>query len=117
MIHPTATEHGATQGATGSWHQLHLNANCSILIDCSLFQAEAACIDLPIGGIKAPLLTRNHLDNVGRTPDLLSAGFSCPINFNHPTAKLLPLVPEDALVFGAASVKRDVERAVSALNA
>ena len=102
MAYPAVTHHGAIHGITGSCHQLHVSADHSVLIDCGLFQGEDANrsprlrIDFPIESIRALLLTHIHLDHVGRIPGLLAAGFRGPIIRTQPTAKLLPLVLEDA---------------------
>lgn len=118
MAYPAVTHHGATRGVTGSCHQLHLNAHCSVLIDCGLFQGEDArgssglCIDFPLDGIQALLLTHIHLDHVGRVPGLLAAGFSGPIICSQPSARLLPLVLEDALRLGDTQGKASIERLV-----
>lgn len=116
MAYPAVTHHGATQGVTGSCHQLHLDATCSLLVDCGLFQGEDArassglSIDFPIDGIQALLLTHIHLDHVGRIPGLLAAGFGGPIICSEPTARLLLLVLEDALRLGVTRDKGSVER-------
>lgn len=118
MAYPAVTHHGAIHGVTGSCHQLHFSVDHSVLIDCGLFQGEDARrapglhIDFPIVGIQALLLTHIHLDHVGRIPGLLAAGFSGPIICSQPTAKLLPLVLEDALRLGVTRDEGDVERAL-----
>ena len=118
MAYPVVTHHGAIYGVTGSCHQLHLSADCSVLIDCGVFQGDDVRrspgyrIDFPIGGIQAVLLTHIHLDHVGRVPALLKAGFSGPLICSQPSARLLPLVLEDALRLGAAQNEARVERMV-----
>ena len=42
------------------------------------------------------ILTHVHIDHVGRIPALLAAGYRGPILCSEPSAKLLPLVLEDA---------------------
>lgn len=49
-----------------------------------------------IDGILAWVVTHVHLDHVGRIPVLFSAGFPGPILCSEPSARLLPLVLEDA---------------------
>lgn len=116
MTYPVITHHGAIVGVTGSCHQLHLNAVSSLLIDCGLFQGEGTgrspgpAIDFPISGIEALLVTHIHLDHVGRIPGLLAAGFKGPIICSQPSARLLPLVLEDALRLGVTQEKATIER-------
>ncbi len=98
--------HGAHEGVTGSCHQLVWEQNKSLLVDCGIFQGADALkhpnpeIEFSLGGIESLLLTHVHIDHVGRVPYLLAAGFDKPIYCSGPTAKLLPLVMEDALKIG-----------------
>ena len=115
------THHGAVNGVTGSCHQLHIDNNNSVLIDCGLFQGmeegkeedkeksqEAGklqgeshlTINFNISTVKALIVTHCHIDHVGRIPYLLAAGFRGPIYATTATAALLPLVIEDALKVG-----------------
>lgn len=104
------THHGATNGVTGSCHQLHWTKHRSILIDCGLFQgAETAPdksrfdqlqVNFPVNDIDALVVTHVHIDHVGRIPYLLAAGFNGIIYCSEPSAYLLPLVLEDALKIG-----------------
>lgn len=55
-------------------------------------------------------MTHIHIDHVGRVPDLIAAGFKKPIYCSVPTAKLLPIVLEDALRIGVTRNKRLIER-------
>jgi len=102
--------HGAVGGVTGSCHQLFFPAGESLLVDCGLFQGAEArdrvdmSIEFPLAGIRALLLTHCHIDHCGRVPWLLGAGFDGPIYATQATAKLLPLVLEDAIKVG---VSRD----------
>jgi len=103
MEYPSLSHHGGTRGVTGSCHQLHLDAATSLLIDCGLEQgseatpgAESAALGFDIQGIQALVITHVHLDHVGRIPALLAAGFRGPILCSEPSARLLPLVLEDA---------------------
>lgn len=103
MQFPSISHHGGTRGVTGSCHQLHLDSTTSLLIDCGLEQgAEVASGSgqLPsafeVQGIRALVITHVHLDHVGRIPALLAAGYRGPIICSEPSAKLLPLVLEDA---------------------
>lgn len=107
MSFPQIEHHGAKDGVTGSCHQLRMNATTSLLIDCGLFQGNDAsipgepgsdrlAIEFPLDTIKALVATHVHIDHVGRIPYLLAAGFEGPILCSEPSAKLLPIVLEDA---------------------
>ena len=102
---PTIHHHGAINGVTGSCHQLMLAPDASLLIDCGLFQGNDAAprggpdelaIGFDISTVRALLVTHVHIDHVGRIPWLLAAGFKGPILCSEPSARLLPLVLEDA---------------------
>ena len=77
-----------------------------MLVDCGLFQGEDARrrsslhIEFSLEGVHSLVLTHAHIDHVGRLPYLLSAGFRGKIFCSRPTARLLPLVMEDALKIG-----------------
>ncbi|MGP9625787.1 MBL fold metallo-hydrolase [Halomonas sp. AOP42-A1-22] len=100
--------HGGAIGVTGSCHQLILNNEHSLLVDCGLFQGKDAAkdsfeqlkIEFDISTVKALIITHVHIDHVGRLPYLLAAGFTGPIICSEPSATLLPLVIEDALKIG-----------------
>ncbi|UCJ15182.1 MBL fold metallo-hydrolase [Pseudomonas sp. MM211] len=120
MDYPHITHHGAQDGVTGSCHQLHMAANSSVLIDCGLFQgadasadgarADHQIIDFPLDGIRALIVTHVHADHVGRIPYLLAAGFKGPILCSEPSAKLLPIVLEDAFKLTFSRDQKQVER-------
>ena len=101
--------HGAVNGVTGSCHQLNINANSAVLIDCGLFQGDEKAsssndnsleIEFDISDVTALIITHCHIDHVGRIPYLLAAGFKGPIFCTTATASLLPMVIEDALKVG-----------------
>lgn len=107
MPYPEVIHHGAVNGVTGSCHQLSMADSHSLLVDCGLFQGaettasgklgiENLGIEFSLQGIKALVITHVHADHVGRLPYLLAAGFKGPILCSEPSAKLLPLVLEDA---------------------
>ncbi|MEL0633158.1 MBL fold metallo-hydrolase [Pseudoalteromonas carrageenovora] len=102
--------HGAVNGVTGSCHELAINTQTSILIDCGFFQGEDAKADLSIefdiANISALIITHCHIDHVGRIPYLLASGFKGTIFTTPASASLLPLVIEDALKVG---VTRDTK--------
>ena len=121
MSFPIIDHHGAVNGVTGSCHQLHADAANSYLIDCGLFQgaetnASGATgqgsldIEFPLDTVKALIATHVHIDHVGRIPYLLAAGFKGPILCSEPSAKLLPIVLEDAFKLGVSRDQKQVER-------
>ncbi|WP_417776498.1 MBL fold metallo-hydrolase RNA specificity domain-containing protein [Stutzerimonas xanthomarina] len=121
MTYPHIEHHGAKDGVTGSCHQLLMNAATSLLIDCGLFQgndasipdepgADRLAIEFPLDGIKALVSTHVHIDHVGRIPYLLAAGFDGPILCSEPSAKLLPIVLEDAFKLGVSRDRAKIEK-------
>ena len=104
------SHHGAVNGVTGSCHELHIDTNNSILVDCGLFQGEEAspggsnheqlAIDFPLKNVRALVVTHVHIDHIGRIPYLLAAGFKAPIYCSQASALLLPEVLEDAVKIG-----------------
>ncbi|MBV1789413.1 MBL fold metallo-hydrolase [Marinobacterium sp. D7] len=120
--------HGAKDGVTGSCHQLHIDDRQSLLIDCGLFQgaevsgtqhddSDPQAIPFSTDGIRALIVTHVHIDHVGRIPWLLAAGFKGPIICSEPSARLLPLVLEDAFKLGISRDTRLVERYLAQLSA
>ena len=121
MRYPDILHHGAVSGVTGSCHQLQMDDEHALLIDCGLFQgaetspegragAGKLAIDFSLDGIKALVATHVHIDHVGRIPYLLAAGFKGPILCSEPSAKLLPIVLEDAFKLGFSRDQKQVER-------
>ncbi len=112
---------GAVKGVTGSCHQLFINENNSILIDCGLFQGADSSIskkgiDFDISNVQALIVTHCHIDHVGRIPYLLAAGFQGPIYATEATAILLPLVIKDALKVGVTRDKRLIDAYLAKLK-
>lgn len=111
MHFPSLTHHGGVRDVTGSCHQLHLDATTSLLIDCGLEQHdESGALGFDSQGVQALIVTHVHLDHVGRIPALFAAGFRGPIYCSEPSAKLLPLVLEDAYKLGIRRVRAHVAR-------
>ncbi len=109
------THHGGHLGVTGSCHELHFTDSRSVLIDCGMFQGQDARgrdgmdIDFPIEHVQALILTHVHIDHIGRIPYLLDAGFNKPIYCTKPTAKLLPIMLEDAMRLGITRNRRVIK--------
>jgi len=123
----TISHHGAVRGVTGSCHELHLDSENSVLIDCGLFQGaetsphgshfEQLSIDFPVTTVQALVVTHCHIDHVGRIPYLLAAGFKGPIYCSEPTAELLPLVLKGAIKIGFTKDKALVEKFLALIQA
>lgn len=123
MEYPVLSHHGGIRGVTGSCHQLHIDSSISLLVDCGLEQGrdapagrEFAPISFDITGICALIVTHVHLDHVGRIPALLAAGFRGPIICSEPSARLLPLVLEDAYKLGISADPVQVDRYLALLQ-
>jgi len=98
-----------------------MDASHSLLIDCGLFQgnetsasgragAGQPAIEFSLATIQALVVTHVHIDHVGRIPYLLAAGYKGPIYCSEPSAKLLPIVLEDAFKLGFSRDQNDIER-------
>lgn len=123
-MYPQISHHGAVSGVTGSCHELHAYTAHSYLIDCGLFQGADASsdrkagqgsfeIEFPLDTVRALIVTHVHIDHVGRIPYLLAAGFDGPILCSEPSAKLLPIVLEDAFKLGVSRDQKQVERYIA----
>ncbi|AUN95739.1 MBL fold metallo-hydrolase RNA specificity domain-containing protein [Pseudazoarcus pumilus] len=108
-IWPKLIHHGGIDGVTGSCHRLRFSADRSLLVDCGLFQGQDADrgdgldqhrVRFPVDDVLALVVTHVHIDHIGRLPYLLAAGYAGPILCSVPSARLLPLVIEDALKVG-----------------
>lgn len=127
-MNPVILHHGARNGVTGSCHQLFVEGDNSLLVDCGLFQgaetapdgrsgADRLEIDFPLEGIGALVLTHVHIDHCGRLPWLLAAGFKGPILCSEPSARLLPIVLADAFAVGVSRDRALVERYLKLVEA
>ncbi len=123
MDYPGLTHHGAVRGVTGSCHQLHLGPGVSLLVDCGAEQgadatsgAQGNALGFDITGIQALIVTHVHLDHVGRIPALLAQGYRGPILCSEPSARLLPLVLEDAFKLGIDSTPAQVARYIALVH-
>ncbi|MCJ0972462.1 MBL fold metallo-hydrolase [Pseudomonas sp. PS1] len=125
MLYPIIEHHGAKDGVTGSCHQLHIGAENSLLVDCGLFQGNDASlpsgnsrldIEFSLETVKALIVTHVHIDHVGRIPYLLAAGFEGPILCSEPSAKLLPIVLEDAFKLSVSRDQAHIERYIQLIE-
>lgn len=121
MRYPSIIHHGAVTDVTGSCYQLQMDDEHALLIDCGSFQgeetspgesagAERLAIEFPLQGMLAMLTTHVHIDHVGRIPYLLAAGFKGPILCSEPSARLLPIVLENAFKPGFSRDQKQVQR-------
>ncbi|WP_051252697.1 MBL fold metallo-hydrolase RNA specificity domain-containing protein [Ferrimonas kyonanensis] len=117
--------HGAASGVTGSCHQLYLDDQHSILVDCGLFQGDdlerrspdGHHIDFDLDQVQALIVTHCHIDHIGRIPYLLAAGFRGPILCSQASAYLLPLILEDAIKLGFTRDRTLVSRFLDQIRA
>ncbi|MCC5883392.1 MAG: MBL fold metallo-hydrolase, partial [Halomonas sp.] len=91
----------------------------ALLVDCGLFQGQDAdhldsldqhTVRFPVKDVLALVVTHVHIDHIGRLPYLLAAGYKGPILCSVPSARLLPLVIEDALKIGFTRDRALIER-------
>ena len=67
-------------------------------------------VTFPVDDVLALVVTHVHIDHIGRLPYLLAAGYRGPILCSVPSARLLPLVIEDALKLGFTRDRKLIER-------
>src|SRR5690554_117548 len=117
--YPLLLHHGGASGVTGSCHRLQIAEDRALLIDCGLFQGQDADrvdafeqlqVRFPVEDVLALVVTHVHIDHIGRLPYLLAAGWRGPILCSVPSARLLPLVVEDALRVGFTRDRALIER-------
>jgi metallo-beta-lactamase family protein len=125
MDYPTCLHHGAAGGVTGSCHRYLASADAHLLVDCGLFQGQDVTapdhhsqhrIEFDLTAIRALVVTHVHIDHVGRIPYLFAAGFRGPIICSEPSARLLPLVIEDALKVGFTKDEALINRFLAAVE-
>ncbi|WP_170307378.1 MBL fold metallo-hydrolase RNA specificity domain-containing protein [Pseudomonas fluvialis] len=115
------THHGRAAGVTGSWHPLQVDAENNLLFDCALFEsletspegnidAERLAIAFALARVNVHVANHLQVDHVGRIPYLLVVGFKGPTLCSEPSAKLLPIVLEDAFKLGFSRDQKQVER-------
>jgi len=123
--HPTCLHHGAAGGVTGSCHRYLASADAHVLVDCGLFQGQDVTapdhhsqhrIACDLTAIRALVVTHVHIDHMGRIPYLFAAGFRGPIMCSEPSARLLPLVIEDALKVGFTKDETLINRFLAAVE-
>ncbi|QTP58878.1 MBL fold metallo-hydrolase [Billgrantia antri] len=111
--------HGGGAGVTGSCHRLQIAPDRALLVDCGIFQGQDAehldgleqhKVRFPVDDVLALVVTHVHIDHIGRLPYLLAAGYQGPILCSVPSARLLPLVIEDALKIGFTRDRHLIER-------
>ncbi|WP_326521438.1 MBL fold metallo-hydrolase [Halomonas kalidii] len=111
--------HGGGAGVTGSCHRLQIAPGRALLVDCGIFQGQDAehldsleqhQVRFPVEDVLALVVTHVHIDHIGRLPYLLAAGYQGPILCSVPSARLLPLVIEDALKVGFTRDRALIER-------
>lgn len=73
-------------------------------------------IRFPLDGIEALIATHVHVDHIGRIPYLLEAGFHKPIYCTKPTAKLLPIMIEDAMRVGITRNRRVIREVIQEIK-
>ena len=118
---PQFLHHGAADGVTGSCHRYMASPHIHLLVDCGLFQGSEAskgqAIDFDLSCVAALVVTHVHIDHIGRIPYLFAAGFKGPILCSAPSARLLPLVIEDALKMGFTRDKKLIKQFLQKVQA
>jgi metallo-beta-lactamase family protein len=73
-------------------------------------------IEFPLDGIEALVVSHVYIDDVGRIPYLLAAGFKGSIICSEQSVKLFPIVLADASKLGVSRVKNQVRRYLKRLE-
>ena len=105
--------HIVHHGVIGPCRQLQMDADHSLVVDCGLFQGNEPSADgcgrAGQHNVEATIKAHVHIDHVGRIPHLLAAGYNGPICCA-PSAKLLPIVLEDAFKLGFSRDSKEIAR-------
>ena len=121
MRYPSILHNGAVTGVTGSCHQLQMDDEHPLLIDCGLFQgaetssagragAGSLAPDSSLDGIKVLGATHVHVDRVGRIAYRLQSGFKGSISCSESSARLLPIVLKGAFKLGSSRDRKRIGR-------
>lgn len=102
---------GAAQTVTGSMHLLRTSAG-AIMLDCGLFQgrrneayARNRDLDVPLGEVKAVVLSHAHIDHSGALPILVKRGFRGNIYLTPATRSLCAVMLRDAAAIQQADAR------------
>ena len=103
MRYPSILHHGAVSGVTGSCHQLQMDAEHALLVDCGLFQGlkelrvkNWETIPPEFKELDLVILTHAHLDHTGYLPILIKNGYSGKIYCTKPTKDLTEIILLDS---------------------
>ncbi|MEK7160627.1 MAG: MBL fold metallo-hydrolase [Patescibacteria group bacterium] len=103
---------GGARVVTGVCFMLEIGEQ-RILIDCGLFQGEAAmekknseALPFDPASINAVIISHSHLDHIGRLPQLIANGFKGPIFATLPTIDFTRLILEDSVKVLAEKAER-----------
>ena len=106
---------GAAGTVTGSKFLLEVGDK-RVLVDCGMYQGEAARAGLNRSGwpiapadINAVVLTHGHLDHVGLLPRLFREGFRGPIYGTAPSLEITRIVLEDSAELQAEAYERSLQ--------
>jgi metallo-beta-lactamase family protein len=105
MRYPQIDHHGAQHGVTGSCHHLHMDADHRLVVECGPFQGNETSADGRSGAGQ-----NNVKFSLAAIPYLLAAGYKGPIFGSEPSAKLLPIVLEDAFKLGFIRDSKEIAR-------
>jgi len=106
---------GGSQRVTGSCFLLEAD-NKKILIDCGLFQGDAASrgknhepFAFNPSEIEALIVTHSHIDHIGRIPKLFRDGFKNTVYSTNPTRDFAEIFLEDTLKLLKNEIRRRPE--------